>query len=126
MGSIETLDAFKTALGDRWVDEFKAIPKVAWERLPEQARADLRAAWKDLADLEVDALGGRDVSRELVHVKAQIANLTERAGREATAVFIEQIKVVAKHLGAILFAAAEGAVPGLGVVKGLADLGGKP
>lgn len=125
MGSVETIDAFKDALGDRWVDEFKSIPKVAWERLPAQARDDFKLAWKDLADLEVDALGGRDVSRELAHVRAQIANLTERAGREAAAVFLERAKVVAKHVGAILFAAAEGAVPGLGALKGLSELGGK-
>lgn len=125
MSSAETIDALKDSLGDRWLDEFKAIPRVAWDRLPEQARSDFKAAWKDLADLEVDSLAGRDVTRELPHVKAQIANLSERAGREAAAVFLEQAKVVAKHLGAILFAAAEGAVPGLGALKGLSDLGGK-
>lgn len=82
--------------------------KDVWNEIKAEDRELIEIIARDAAGLKLDALAGRDISREWVHIKSQFSSLQASYQAKVTETFLSVLKKVAMRLTESLAAGLPG------------------
>lgn len=82
------------SLGERILNQLKALFGSEWDRLGDKERKLLTDATADAAFLTMAALGGENVEVERLQIDAQIANLRSATAAKAHRLFWKAVDII--------------------------------
>jgi len=82
-------------IGDEAIDRLKGMPKKIWDDLPTEGKKAVARATADHAELTLQKLGGKDVSRELDYLEVTINNWAWVAASQVYNALVELVEEVA-------------------------------